>query len=117
MDKVYITIISILCLAVLIISIAFGITNSVKNKEIERLSQLNEELTIRVGSAESHMELQNSMIEQYKVDIEKAKTDYKQELEKLNNKYSYLDNISSVNKTCEEILGIIDRQQKNFLRN
>lgn len=102
----------------IIISIAFGISNSLKNKEINRLSQINEELSYRVGSAESHLELQNNMIEQLKVDMQQKDLEYNNELKRLNEKYnSYLDNISSANKTCEEILYIIDRQQKNFLRN
>lgn len=110
-------IIIILGIIIIIISTAFGITTAIKNNEIEKKDETIKTLTAQLGQAESSLRLQNALVEQYKIDIEKAKEQYNNDLANLNK--SYQDKLNSIksqdNRTCEETLLIIQNNQLEFL--
>lgn len=103
-------IIFILILAIISMGIVIGVNNSViSNLELERA-----ELQKDIAEANSKIDFQNSKIEQFKLDIEKADIEYKKGLKSLQEAYSAKDT-DIKNKTCEEILNAIKQEQEIFL--
>lgn len=108
-------IIAILTFILIAVIIAYIASMGVKNKEIERLGVLNTQLNEQIGQAEASMKLQNMQIEQFKVDIAKAEASYNEGLRALEDKYAEKFAANYDNATCQEMLSIIDKNQKDFL--
>lgn len=108
-------IVVILTLILIAVIIAYIVSMGVKNKEIERLGELNTQLNEQIGQAEASMRLQNMQIEQFKVDIAKAEVSYNEGLKALEDKYTEKLAANYDNTTCQEILNIINKNQKDFL--
>lgn len=95
--------------------IALSITIAVKNNQIDVLHAEKELLQVQIVSAESSIKMQNAKIEEMAINQEMAESMYNENMKKLQDKYKNLDNLSSQDKTCPEILEIINQNQKEFL--
>ena len=95
--------------------IALSITIAVKNNQIDVLHAEKHALNMQIVQAESSIKLQNAKIEEMAINQETAESIYNENMKELQDKYEQLDNLSSQNKTCPEILEIINQNQKEFL--
>lgn len=95
--------------------IALSITIAVKNNQIDVLHAEKELLQVQIVSAESSIKMQNAKIEEMAINQELAENTYNENMKALQDKYKNLDNLSSQDKTCDEILDIINQNQKEFL--
>ena len=95
--------------------IALSITIAVKNNQIDVLHAEKELLQVQIVSAESSIKMQNAKIEEMAINQEMAESMYNENMKALQDKYKNLDNLSSQDKTCNEILDIINQNQKEFL--
>lgn len=95
--------------------IALSITIAVKNNQIDVLQAEKELLQVQIAQAESSIKMQNAKIEEMAINQETAENTYNENMKALQDKYEQLDNLSSQDKTCPEILEIINQNQKEFL--
>lgn len=117
MQKVLIGIVIALVLIIAgIVSYHLVITKA-KNNLINELQELNIDLTIRIANADAAIETQNNKIEQYKVDMALAEEEYNKKVLDINARYDKLKQETSANKSCDEILAIINNRQKEFMSN
>lgn len=105
----------IIYLILIIVIIALSVTIAVKNNQIDVLHAEKQALNMQIAQAESSIKLQNAKIEEMAINQEIAESTYNENMAKLQDKYKKLDNISSQNKTCSEILEIINSNQKEFM--
>lgn len=105
----------IIYLILIALIIALSITIAVKSNQIKVLESEKQALTMQIAQAESSIKLQNAKIEEMAINQEIAESTYSENMAKLQDKYKKLDNISSQNKTCSEILEIINNNQKEFM--
>lgn len=96
--------------------IALSITIAVKSNQIKVLEAEKQALIMQIAQAESSIKLQNAKIEEMAINQELAENSYNENMRKLQDKYEQLDNLSSQDKSCNEILEIINKNQKEFLR-
>lgn len=106
----------VIYLILITVIIALSVTVAVKNNQIDVLHAEKELLQVQVVSAESSIKLQNLKIEEMALNIEQAENSYNENMKELQDKYEQLDNLSSQDKSCNEILEIINKNQKEFLR-
>lgn len=106
----------VIYLILITVIIALSITIAVKNNQIDVLHAEKELLQVQIVSAESSIKLQNLKIEEMALNIEQAENSYNENMKELQDKYKKLDNLSSQDKSCNEILEIINKNQKEFLR-
>lgn len=106
----------VIYLILITVIIALSITIAVKNNQIDVLHAEKELLQVQIVSAESSIKLQNLKIEEMALNIEQAENSYNENMKELQDKYEQLDNLSSQDKSCNEILEIINKNQKEFLR-
>lgn len=105
----------VIYLILITVIIALSITIAVKNNQIDVLHAEKQALNMQIAQAESSIKLQNAKIEEMAINQELAESMYNENMKALQDKYKNLDNISSQNKTCNEILDIINQNQKEFL--
>ena len=105
----------VIYLILITVIIALSITIAVKNNQIDVLQAEKELLQVQIVSAESSIKLQNAKIEEMAINQEQAENSYNENMKALQDKYEQLDNLSSQDKTCPEILDIINQNQKEFL--
>ena len=105
----------VIYLILITVIIALSITIAVKNNQIDVLQAEKELLQVQIAQAESSIKLQNAKIEEMAINQEQAENTYNENMKALQDKYKNLDNISSQDKTCPEILDIINQNQKEFL--
>lgn len=105
----------IIYLILITVIIALSITIAVKSNKIKVLEAEKQALIIQIAQAESSIKLQNAKIEEMAINQEQAESMYNENMKALQDKYKKLDNISSQNKTCSEILEIINSNQKEFM--
>ena len=117
MDKVYISIISILILIIISLSIYILIKTGVYNSIIKDLQSENKQLLSQISSAESLIDFQNTKINNYAINIKKAEEKYMQDINSINEKYNSLhEKYSSINNIeCKDMMQIIDENQRRFL--
>ncbi len=117
MDKVYISIISILILIIISLSIYILIKTGIYNSIIKDLQSENRQLVSQISSAESMIDFQNTKINSYAVNMKKAEEKYMQDINYINEKYNSLHekyrNINNIE--CEDIMQVIDENQRRFL--
>lgn len=106
----------VIYLILIAVIIALSVTVAVKNNQIEVLQAEKELLQVQIVSAESSIKMQNLKIEEMALNIEQAENVYNENMKDLQDKYEQLDNLSSQDKSCNEILEIINKNQKEFLR-
>lgn len=106
----------VIYLILIAVIIALSITIAVKNNQIKVLEAEKQALNIQITQAESSIKLQNLKIEEMAINQEQAENTYNENMAELQDKYKKLDNLSSQDKTCSEILEIINKNQKEFLR-
>lgn len=106
----------VIYLILITVIIALSVTIAVKNNQIDVLHAEKELLQVQIVSAESSIKMQNAKIEEMAINQEAAESMYNENMKALQDKYKNLDNISSQDKTCPEILEIINKNQKEFLR-
>lgn len=106
----------IIYLILIAVIIALSITIAVKNNQIDMLYAEKELLQVQIVSAESSIKMQNVKIEEMALNIEMAESIYNENIKELQEKYKKLDNLSSNDKSCNEILEIINKNQEEFLR-
>ena len=100
----------------LIIILTLGIYTGIYKSMIANLEKDNKELLTTLSIANSKIDIQNLEIERFKVQEEEAKANYEKELILIEKKYKPLINVSSKNKSCEEILQAINKQQMEFMQ-
>lgn len=105
----------IIYLILITVIIALSVTIAVKSNQIKVLEAEKQALIMQIAQAESSIKLQNAKIEEMAINQEIAESTYNESMAKLQDKYKKLDNISSQNKTCSEILEIINSNQKEFM--
>lgn len=105
----------IIYLILITVIIALSITIAVKSNEIKVLEAEKQALTMQIAQAESSIKLQNAKIEEMAINQEIAESTYNENMAKLQDKYNSMDNLSANNKTCEEIISIINSNQKEFM--
>lgn len=101
MDKVYITIISLLILAIAILHFAYS----------SKIALLEEKLT----KSEASLHLQNEAISKLAIDKSKAQKEYDAALRNSETKFKRLKAQLQKELTCEEELEIIKKAQREFL--
>lgn len=106
----------VIYLILITVIIALSVTIAVKNNQINVLCAEKELLQVQIVSAESSIKMQNLKIEEMALNIEQAENVYNENMKDLQDKYKKLDNLSSNDKSCNEILEIINKNQKEFLR-
>lgn len=102
-------------LILITVIIALSITITVKNNQIKVLEAEKQALIMQIAQAESSIKLQNAKIEEMAINQEAAESMYNENMKALQDKYEQLDNLSSQDKSCDEILDIINQNQKEFL--
>ena len=117
MDKIYITIISILVIIIISLSIYILIKSGIYKNIITDLKEENKNLQTQISSAEALIDFQNTKINSFAVDVKKAEEKYKQDISNINEKYNSMQKkYESMEKIeCENILQIIDENQRRFL--
>lgn len=105
----------VIYLILITVIIALSITIAVKSNQIKVLEAEKQALIMQIAQAESSIKLQNAKIEEMAIIQEQAESTYNENMKALQDKYKKLDNISSQNKTCSEILEIINSNQKEFM--
>ena len=117
MDKIYISIISILIIIIISLSIYILIKTGVYNSIIKDLQSENKQLLSQISSAESMIDFQNTKINNYAINIKKAEEKYMQDINSINEKYNSLhEKYSSINNIeCKDMMQIIDENQRRFL--
>lgn len=105
----------IIYLILITVIIALFVTIAVKNNQIDVLHAEKQALNMQIAQAESSIKLQNAKIEEMAINQEQAESIYNENMRILQDKYKSLDNLSSQDKTCPEILDIINQNQKEFL--
>ena len=117
MDKIYITIISILVIIIISLSIYILIKSGIYKNIITDLKEENKNLQTQISSAEALIDFQNTKINSFAVDVKKAEEKYKQDISNINEKYSDMHKKyeSMEHLSCENILQIIDENQRRFL--
>lgn len=105
----------VIYLILITVIIALFITIAVKSNQIKVLEAEKQALNMQIAQAESSIKLQNAKIEEMAINLEQAENVYNENMRKLQDKYKNLDNLSSQDKTCDEILDIINQNQKEFL--
>ncbi len=117
MDKVYISIIAILIIILFSLSIYILIKSGIYNGIIKELKAENKALHIQISSAESMIDLQNTKIKNYAVNMQKAEEKYIFEIKQINEKYNLLHkkykNMNNIE--CINIIKTIDENQREFL--
>ncbi|MCI6475323.1 MAG: hypothetical protein MSA07_06460 [Mucispirillum sp.] len=106
---------NIIYLILIALIIALSITIAVKSNQIKVLEAEKQALNMQIAQAESSIKLQNAKIEEMAINQETAESMYNENMKALQDKYKNLDNLSSQDKTCNEILDIINQNQKEFL--
>lgn len=106
----------IIYLILITVIIALSVTIAVKNNQIDVLHAEKQALNMQIAQAESSIKLQNKKIEEMAINQELAENSYNENMKELQDKYEQLDNLSSQDKSCNEILEIINKNQKEFLR-
>lgn len=117
MNKIYTGVIAVLILILLSQSIYLFVKISTDKNMIMKLEEENKSLLTKLSSAESYIDMQNYKISEYGKNMAEAKDMYKNKLKIINEKYAalekqYQDNISL---QCDEILKIIDENQRRFI--
>lgn len=117
MDKIYITIISILVIIIISLSIYILIKSGIYKNMITDLKEENKQLQTQISSAEALIDFQNTKIDSYAVNIKMAEEKYKQDISNINEKYNSMQKKyeSMEQIECENILQIIDENQRRFL--
>ena len=117
MDKIYITIISILVIIIISLSIYILIKSGIYKNMITDLKEENKQLQTQISSAEALIDFQNTKIDSYAVNIKMAEEKYKQDISNINEKYNNMQKKyeSMEHLECENILQIIDEKQRRFL--
>ena len=117
MDKIYISIISILIIIIISLSNYIVIKTGVYNSIIKDLQSENKQLLSQISSAESLIDFQNTKINNYAINIKKAEEKYMQDINSINEKYNSLhEKYSSINNIeCKDMMQIIDENQRRFL--
>lgn len=105
----------IIYLILITVIIALFVTIAVKNNQIDVLHAEKQALNMQIAQAESSIKLQNAKIEEMAINQELAENTYNASMKALQDKYEQLDNLSSQDKTCDEILDIINQNQKEFM--
>lgn len=117
MDKIYISIISILIIIIISLSIYILIKTGIYNSLIKDLQSENKQLLSQISSAESLIDFQNTKINNYAINIKKAEEKYMQDINNINEKYKILQekyrNINNIE--CLDMIQIIDNNQRSFL--
>ena len=117
MDKIYISIISILIIIIISLSIYILIKTGIYNSLIKDLQTENKQLLSQISSAESLIDFQNTKINNYAINIKKAEEKYMQDINNINEKYKILQekyrNINNIE--CLDMMQIIDNNQRSFL--
>lgn len=106
----------VIYLILITVIIALSVTIAVKNNQIDVLHAEKQALNMQIAQAESSIKMQNLKIEEMAINLEQAENNYNENMRELQDKYKKLDNLSSQDKSCNEILKIINKNQKEFLR-
>lgn len=117
MDKIYISIISILIIIIISLSIYILIKTGIYNSLINDLQSENKQLLSQISSAESLIDFQNTKINNYAINIKKAEEKYMQDINNINEKYKNLqEKYKKINNIeCLDMMQIIDDNQRRFL--
>lgn len=117
MDRIYISIISILIIIIISLSIYIFIKTGIYTSIIKDLQSENKQLLSQISSAESLIDFQNTKINNYAINIKKAEEKYVQDITYINEKYNTLyekyRNINNIE--CLDMIQIIDENQRRFL--
>lgn len=117
MNKIYTGVIAVLILILLSQSIYLFVKISIDKKMIMKLEEENQSLITKLSSAESYIDMQNYKISEYGKNMAEAEDMYKNKLKIINEKYAALEKQYQYNITlkCDEILKIIDSNQRRFI--
>lgn len=117
MDKIYISVISILIIIIISLSIYILIKTGIYNSMIKDLQSENKQLISQISSAESLIDFQNTKINSYAINIKKAEEKYMQDIKSINEKYKSLqEKYNNINKIERlDMIKIIDENQRRFL--
>lgn len=105
----------VIYLILMALIIALSITVAVKSNQIKVLEAEKQALVMQIAQAKSSIKLQNAKIEEMAINQETAESTYNENMKELQEKYSRKENISARNKTCDEIINIINSNQKEFM--
>ncbi len=117
MDKIYTGIISILMVIIISLSIYMLVKSNSYNDIIDDLKVENKSLLLQISSAESLIDFQNTKINNYAINMQKAEGKNRQEIKQINEKYNALykkyKNMNQIE--CSNIIQIINENQRRFL--
>lgn len=105
----------VIYLILIAVIIGLAITIAFKNNKIQVLQAEKQTLHMQIAQAESNIKIQNEKIKEMAINIAQAESIYNENMAELQEKYSKLEALSSDNKTCDEIINIINQNQMKFL--
>ena len=115
MSSIQNIVIVVLVVILIVITTTFGIMISVKNNIIDKLTADKAALTEQVGAANMSIKFQNERIEKMAVDIQKNTDIYNNTIKNIHDNYTKKLNDNATYKTCEEMLDVIIKNQKEFM--
>lgn len=105
----------IIYLILIIVIIGLAAILAFQNNKIKILQAEKQTLNLQIVSAENSIKLQNEKIKEMALNIEQAENIYNENMKSLQEKYNKLEALSADNKTCDEIINIINQNQMEFL--
>ena len=117
MDNIFKLVTAILVLIIIFLTTYMAVKSKIYNKAINQLTIENKSLISRISSAESYIDMQNHKIAEHSNNMQLSLENYNKNIKTLNEKYSNLKekykNIG--NLKCQEVLNIIDENQRRYL--
>lgn len=105
----------VIYLILIAVIIGLAVAIGFQNNKIQVLQAEKETLYMQIAQAESNIKIQNEKIKEMTLNLEQAEITYNENMAELQEKYSKLETLSSDNKTCDEIINIINQNQMKFL--
>lgn len=115
MSNIQNIIIAALVVILIIITVAFAITVLVKNNTIKSLKDENKILLEQIGAANISIKFQNEKIAEMELNVEKNEEIYKTAIKSIRDNYTKKLNNITTYKSCEDILAVISKNQKEFM--
>lgn len=114
MEKIYLAAAIVLLLLFLFFGIYSAVRFNMDGRRIDELEKENNELIMRLSSAEALISVQNERIKQHAIDMKQAENVYMGKLEAIEEKYKKLKSIKLDNNKCETIMEAVYKNQERF---
>lgn len=114
MEKIYLIVACLLLLLLIFLGIYSAVRFNMDSRRIEELKKENNELVMRISSAEALISVQNERIKQHAVDMKQAENVYMGKLASIEEKYRKLKSVKLDNNKCETLMDAVYKNQERF---